>query len=264
MSEFTDSVFSDDITNKGYGGFSGFSQNRQSAVNVPDGIMWFVSLLPIFGLFLENYCINAYVGIILWSVIVVLVPFFCYIDCRKLQESGYDMSSAKKWFLVPPVYVYKRENIFHRSYINAVILGIGIFAALLGNGFTQSLMLNEEHVQAAVQNSAITNLDNFSGSSDSIIGEQLEKYFGKSIKWETKKVSDGYMVTCKGVHNNENMEVDIHVVHDGFSYQSVKVTDIKVKGVSTSKSTRKKLRGDIFIPENNKSEKTDNQKTTDA
>ena len=262
MSQFTDSVFSDNNPNRNYNNFYGYNQTAQNIQpnrNIQNGLIWFVCILPVFGLFLENYAINAIVGIILWSAVVVLIPFCCVIDCKNLEAQGYDMRSAKKFLFFPPLYIHKRNQIFHHSFINVLIISLGLATAVFFNGFSQGLTLTANKVQAVVQNSYVSNLENFSGTSTNIIGTQLEEYFGKSAEWTSEKTNDGFSVVCSGTKGGETIKVYINVKHDGFCYQGVKVDKITVNNVKANKETSKKLLTEIFIPETEKdSEKTDN------
>ena len=270
MSAFTDSVFSDDTNNtsnrnNGFSGFNGFSNNTARAArnnNVSSSVMWFVSLLPLFAIFLENYAINAIAGIILWSTVIVLIPFFCIIDCKKLEAEGYDMTTAKKWLALPPVYVFKRELIFHHDPNKGLIMGLGLITAIFLNGFSQGLSLTPERVQTVVQNTTVSNLDNFTGTSNNVISDQLEDYFGKSLKWDSKKTKEGFSVIASGTKNGENMEVYIKVSHDGFCYQGVKVDKITINGEKVSKQNGKKLLQEIFIPETLKDTAKDSKKSS--
>lgn len=232
-----------------------------------NGHLWFISVLPYFGLFLERFAANFTVGIFLWAIVIILLPTICIIDCRRLKAAGIDVSGIKKFIFIPPIYVYKREIIFRHDPNKGIVMLLGIITAIILNGFTQSLTLDNSKIMETVKMQHVTNLDNFSGDSSNIICEQLEKYFGKNGKWECRKVSDGNFVkggtydrsqkkgfevvyTTKKKGNEYKIYFDLY--HDGYTYQGFKMTYMTVDGKRPEDKEYKKLMTDIFIPEVNK------------
>ena len=222
--------------------------------NYDRGLVWFICILPLFGLFLEKYADGKITGILIWTLIIILLPVSCAADCINLKKKGEDISSIKKWVWLSPMYIYKREKLTgHESY-KALMTAIFILSAFLMNGFIQGLKVNEDYVALVVQNSYVQNLDNFSGDSPNIIGEQTKSYF-KETKWDCKKEGHTYTVTCSAEKDNKKYEIVFIVTHDGFCFQSFRLDQIKENGEKLPSDKAQKLSAEILFPDNSESSK---------
>lgn len=221
-----------------------------TAPAVGGGMMWFVCCLPLLGLFLENFAVSKWAGIFLWIAVPVMMIACCFVDHRKLKKLCRDEScrSLAKWRWLVPVYVFKREKLFGRETYKAIMLVIFCAAALFMNGFVSGRSVNTDSIPVLLENSYVQNLDNFSGTSASIIGEQLDNYL-EETDWSCTKKGDVYTAVCSGKKDGVKTEVVFKVVHDGFTYQSVRIDCIQVNGEKLVGDDYKDTLTRIFIPE---------------
>lgn len=241
MNNGSDKIYGDILT-----------ERANSITGLKNGIIWYVCFLPLLGLFLENFAISKWAGIFLWAAVVFIMILCCFLDyraIRKMNPDSFGTDQLKKWIWLAPVYVYKREKFCMRETYKAIMLGVFCMAAVILNGFTQGLAVHEGNISVLLSNSYVQNLDNFSGSSPNIIGEQLESYLGEDIEWDCTKDGDEYTAVCSGSYDGKKIEVYFVVVHDGFTYQSCKISQIVVDGKVLEGDEYTQAMREIFIPE---------------
>lgn len=179
------------------------TERAKAFTGLESGSIWFVCFLPLLGLFLENFAVSKWAGAFLWVSVIILMPVCCAADLRrikKLETDGRSIKKLEKSVLLAPLYVYRREKYCMRETYKAIMLVVFSMAAVIMNGFTQGLSVHEGSVPVLLRNTYVQNLDNFSGSSQNVIGEQLEEYLGEDAEWDCKKSGDVYTAVCSGVH----------------------------------------------------------------
>ena len=108
--------------------------NEFTKADYDRGLVWFICILPLFGLFLEKYANGRLTGMLIWILIIVLIPLCCFFDCRNLEKKGTDISSIKKWIWLSPMYIYRREKLTGHEYLKALMTTIFIISAVMLNG----------------------------------------------------------------------------------------------------------------------------------
>lgn len=228
-----------------------FNYNEKQIDRTDSGLLWFASILPIFGLFLEQYAVSAAVGVILWSLIVIAIPMACIYDYLMLKHDGYDVASLKKVLVLPPLYAFKRELLFNKNPNKGIVMGMFIIAAIFLNGFSQSYSITPKSMESSVKNSSVQSLDNISGNSSDIIIDRIEDYFGKDGEWKSEKIDGGYSVVYTAKKDKKEYVIYFVVKHDGFCYRGFKIENMTIDGKRPKDKEYKQLLKDILIPESN-------------
>lgn len=230
------------------------TQNEKITIPTFDsGAVWFVIILPVFGLFAERYANSIYTGTLLWALVIILMPIGCLLDCKHLKKQGLDTSGFSKWFWFAPAYLIKREKHLGKDYLKIAVLIFFCLAALALNGFIQGKQVNSNSILGIVKNSYVQNLDNYNGNSTNIIGTQISNFLGKDADWKCTKNGIRYNVTCKGKNGSDTYEFHFVVKHDGFTYQGFAVTEILKNGKKLVDQDFREVMTKTFIPQNLKS-----------
>lgn len=214
---------------------------------VEQGYILYALFLPLIGLFLERYAYSAVVAIILWALVLILMPLSCLLDKRMLDRHEVNTITLGKSFLFPPIYIYKRQVLVGGEAMLCVACATLCIGAILTNGFIKGLRINTDSVNDMVQNTAVTQLDNFSGQSVDTIGECINAYSQSEVKWSTEKQSYGFEITAQGTHGSKDFELIIRLEFDGFAYHEFKITDVMVGGEKLDKDGREDFYNACFI-----------------
>lgn len=231
------------------------------------GAIWFVCFLPLIGLYLENYADRRSVGIFLWAAVAAVMLAVCAYDSRLIYNRCSDKDGAAGvagWFWLAPVYIYKRERFLGNSTYKAIMAGAFIFAAFTMNGFVKGAAVNKENISELLKNTYVSNLDNVSGSSNSIIGEVSGAYFGNTEVWTTEKKGDTYIITCEGTHEGKTVTVTYKIVHDGFTFRSVRADGVAVDGKTLTGKDRVRVLTEILLPEEAAAMEAEEQESSEA
>lgn len=258
---FTDALFG--TSSSGFGGYNGFA-HQTVRPKTENGIIWYICILPLLALFLENYATSKWAGIFLWAATVIMLIFSCRYDCKKLEKAEIDTSAVRGWVWLAPAYVFKREKMLGRETYKGIMLTVFCLAALVMNGFVQGLRINEDSLPDIVANSYVQNLDNFSGISSNIIGEQLEEYLGEDADWECTKKGDVYTAVCTGRHEGKKIQVVFEVEHDGFAFLGCRVSEIRSEGEKLEDEDFNNTLAEIMIPETLEDDSSENVQTQRA
>jgi hypothetical protein len=227
-----------------------FGNRTKNTAGLQNGIIWFICFLPLLGLYLENYAVSKWVGIFLWTAVVLLMIVCCVLDYRqveRLNSGDAGLSRLKKWVWLAPVYVFKREKFYMRDTYKSIMLGVFCMAALMLNGFTQGMAVNENSMEDIITNSYVQVLDNFSGSSNNVIGDMLDSYLGEDTEWSCTKSGDEYTAVCSGTHDGKPVEISFVIEHDGFTYLSCRISQIKTDGKVLEGDQYKSALAEIFL-----------------
>ncbi len=214
---------------------------------VPIGYILYAVFLPIIGLFLERYAYSALVAIVLWVLVLILMPLSCALDKRMLDKHDVNTVTLGKTYLFPPIYIYKRQILVGGEAMLCVACVTLCAGALLTNGFIKGLRLKTDSVVDMVPNTAVSQLDNFSGNSLYTIGECVQAYSKQTVNWKAEKTSYGFEVTAEGDHESKSFTIIIKLEFDGFAYHDFRITEVIIDGESLDKDKRSDFYKAVFI-----------------
>lgn len=235
--------------------FSGANGGSQIAAKSSErsegGGLWFVVLLPLIGLALQSFAVSKWAGIYLWAMMIAALFISTLLDykCVVQNHPETDFSPIKKWIWFAPVYVFKREKLLGHETYKAFLLGGLMLAAISMNNFMTSLRITADNIPEMIEDTPVSVLDNFSGSSPDYIGDRLSLWLGEDHMSVCTKEGDTFTAVFSGVHEGKQASVEIEVVHDGFVYKSVKVSTITADGKKLEDDEFKETLKEIFIPE---------------
>ena len=233
-----------------------------------EGGMWCVTVMPVAGLFMELFASNWITGAVLWALVIFLIWFGCFADLRQISGELDEASAARlrPLRMIPPAYICVRDKMRTGEYYRGIVLGILMAAAIVGNGFTQGLMVNEKSIPEKLKKSSVVSLSNFKGSSDNIIGEQLDSWFDGGYDTECTKSGTLFSTVYSGKHGGKSASVTIEIVHDGYAYRSIKATDVTIDGKKQEDDELRDTLKEIFIgdDENGTSVTTDGEDSTES
>ena len=232
----------------------------------PAGYILYAAFLPAIALFLERYAVSAVIAIILWALVLVIMPISCALDKKMLVKYDINTDILGKTYLLPPLYIYKRQTILKGEKLLSVACITVLIGALLTNGFIKGMRVDCDSVGQMIPNTNITQLSNFSGSSVNTIGECLNAYSSEEIKWTTTKQSYGFDSVAEGVHDSKSFKVTFKLEFDGFAYHDFVITDVESGGKLLEKDEKKDFYQACFIDykRSDQSSKTDPSSKTDS
>lgn len=215
------------------------------------GGSWFVAVLPLIGLFLELFATDKYAGAALWLAVIVMMYLGCIADFRHIRhEMPEAQEDSLKWLpILPPIYLIARGRVRPGEAFKGVLMMILMAAAVFANGFTQGMALDEEKMPPTIENTWVSNLSNFSGSSDSLVSERLTEWFDEGYSTDCSRSGDEFTIVFSGTHEDVPAEVTITVVHDGFAYQTLEASDVTIDGKKQEDDDLKEILAEIFIGE---------------
>ena len=221
---------------------------------VPNGYILYAVFLPIIGLFLERYAYSFTVAVALWVLVVVLMCVSCALDKRMLDKHDVNTVMLGKSYLFPPLYIYKRQVRVGGESMLCVASITLIAGALFTNGLVKGLLMSPSRAADMVPNTAVTQLDNFSGKSQYSIGECVSAYSSKDVDWQSEKKSYGYEVTAAGEHDSKNFKIIFKLEYDGFTFHAFLITGVEQDGKTLDADGRKDFYKDVFINYGNKAD----------
>lgn len=228
---------------------------------VPLGYILYTAFLPVIGLFLERYAYSFIVAVTMWALVLILMVVSCALDKRMLGKNDIDTTKLGKTYLLPPLYIYKRQVLVGGEPMICVGCIAMLIGALLTNGIFKGMRMTADDVGAMVPNSAVTQLDNFSGNSSYSIGECVSAYSTKDIEWDADKKDYGFEVTATGEHDSKEFKIIFKVEFDGFQFHAFLITDVEKSGKTLDKDGKKEFYQDVFI---NYGKKSDSSSQTDS
>lgn len=221
---------------------------------IRNGAAWYVCVLPALAGFLESYAINKWLGMMLWAFVLIACPVICYKDQKNLERMGIYMPPMKKTAVFFPIaYQFQRCKVLRQSNLKAVLFAAFTGFALIGNGFTVSLGMDDSAFIDRVKYNYVANLDDFSGDSTfNIIGKQLDAFSVKdSVKYVIETDGDWHYVTSKGTFDdagkNTPFEITFGLEYDGYAFKSFEIEAVSVGGKKIAGDERKKFLNKIFI-----------------
>ena len=216
-------------------------------IQVPGGYLMYAIFLPAIGLFLERYAYSAKIAMIHWALVLILMPISCALDKRMLEKHDVNTITLGKTYLFPPLYIFRRQDLVRKEAalcIACIILCVG---AVFTNGFVKGLRINNDIMPDVVQNSSFSQLNNFSGSTLTTVGECLKAYSSEELKWNSEKTDYGFEVTAQGKHNNKCFSMVFVVEFDGFTYHDFYIDKILENDRELDKDSKTEVLDQCFI-----------------
>lgn len=241
--------------------------NQQNTINlnelpkIRNGAMWYVAILPLLALYLENYAVNKWLGILVWAFVLISCPIICYRDMKALEKLEPDAKSLKTAAIVCPiVYMYKRCRLLKQSSIMAVFFTIFSLYALLQNGFALSLRVDDDTFINQVRYNYVANLDELSaiggGESLNIIGEQIDAFINEEeAEYTVFDDGDLHYITASGSCNYNgvsgcDLEIVFVIDYDGYAFTSLTLDSVAVSGQELDDEAERQLLEEIFLNTN--------------
>ena len=230
---------------------------------IHNGKVWYVAILPWLGLFLENYAVNKWIGLALWLSVIILSIVVCIKDEKDLRNSGISNLFIYKARFFPPLYIYRRAKTLHQSVSPFIIFIITLVLAIINNGFTNSLKMNDETFIEGIKStytSYIKGLDE--NGINNQIEERLEEFaIEDTLKWSYSEDDKYKYITVSGLCNYENkasqrFEIVFRLNFDGYTTTKIEITNTSISGIELTNDEKNNFLYKIFIEEN---EATKNQ-----
>ncbi|WP_124098165.1 hypothetical protein [Ruminococcus sp. Marseille-P6503] len=225
---------------------------------IRSGAMWYVAILPVLALYLENYAINKWLGILVWAFALISCPVICYRDMRALEKLGLNCQNLKIISVVCPLlYMYKRCRLLKQSSIMAVFFTIFTVYAVLQNGFAVSLRVDDQTFINQVKYNYVANIDEFSDisadKSSNIIGEQIDAFINED-KAEYRVSADGDLryITVSGscdydTVSGAELEIVFIIDYDCYAFKSLELDSVSLSGQALEGEKRQELLDVIFL-----------------
>lgn len=239
-------------------------QNMNIDINelpkIRNGRIWYVAILPLLGLYLENFAVNLYLGILLWAFIIIACPLVCIWDEKDLSKLGLSNRQlhSVRWFA--PLYIFKRSVFTKQSTAPVVMFCIFGLYALMNNGFTTSLRLNDDSFISLVKSTGIASLEEYQESGyDEKIGSQIKIFANEnSTEWTVTKENGTRIVTVAGKCNydgefDRSFVIEFEVEFDGYAIKKINVGGVKFNGKELDGDERSQLLETVFTAKNDES-----------
>ena len=223
-----------------------------SLPKIRDGLILYAAVLPVAALFIENYAINKYLGLLVWAIVLIMRPVSCYLDLRWIIKKGYSFDISPKLCLLPTVYIFKRSMALRRNTVIAIISLICIGYGAMGNGFVAGLRVSDDSILEAVKNQSVSHT---SGLKDYNVYDSFSAAFEKKVDDVSYSVvSDGdkRIVTATGVKKADGktkVTFVFTVVHDGYAYTSFELNEVRENDIQLKGKEKKALLDELFDPE---------------
>ena len=222
------------------------SNSRPSGIR--SGLVWYAAVLPLLGLFLENFAMNKYHGFMIWGIVLFMRPLCCLLDRRVLREAGTDTGPAAL-ALLPTVYLFKRCFALRHNNAIVIVCLISFSYGVIGNGFTLGLTLDEDRLLNAVRNQSVTSIEPLKKeTADESISDALERTCD-SISWEMTRSGDVRTVTASAVQKTtgDKLVLTFSVTHDGFTYLDYSFESVTKNGEQLKGDDEKELLKAILL-----------------
>ena len=216
-----------------------------------NGLVWYATLLPALGLFLERYTLNRYLGFMVWGLVLIMRPLSCLIDHHILVGKG-KLNDSCLWALLPTVYMFKRCMKLKQNTAMAVVCLICLSYGVIGNGFVTGAMMDDERILTAVQNESVLSLNEMKGQkAGGSVSGALEKTLD-GISWNIVSEGDTRTVTVSGTVKEDSSKVSLifKVTHDGYTFTDFKLDSVVKNGETLKDDDRKKLVISLLTPKN--------------
>lgn len=225
----------------------------KTSPKIRNGLVWYAAILPALGLFLENYALNKYLGILIWAVVILARPAACLADRRILVRSGAVDASPAAMCFIPTVYLFKRCFDLKQNTAVAVVCLIAFSYGVIGNGFVVGMSMDDDKAVELVKQRYAASIAGVSGvrnpeSFDEALGKAAE-----NIDYSVSKEGDRRTVTvnCTDRSSSDKYAFIFYVVHDGFTLKELKLEEFWVNGDKLEGKDRTKLLRKVLLPDLN-------------
>lgn len=225
---------------------------------IRNGMIWYAAVLPALGLFLENYALNKYLGMLIWCIVILARPAACLADRHILLSSGAVKSSPLLLAFFPTVYIFKRCFDLKQNTAVAVVCIISLSYGIIGNGFVVGMSVNDdsiiEYVKGKYAHSvAGTQLEGQPVSFEDAVSKTLD-----NVKYEITQKGDERTVAVKGKTKEGSDEICFifTVVHDGFTLTEFKLSEVIKNGTKLEGDERSELLRKLLTPQVRTNEST--------
>ena len=227
-------------------------ENNISINNLPkirNGRLWYVVLLPAIGLFLESFATNKWIGLGLWISIITISVIVCIRDEKHLRAFGVSHLRLYKARFFPPLYIYRRLTATHQSYFPfGVFMALFLFA-LINNGFTTGLTMNDDDFILRVQINYVSAVKQFEDlKSTEEIEQRLEDFaIDDTLEWSYSENDKHKYVTVTGLCNYDNKSSQRFELVFSLDFDGYAITKIEIIQAEFSKQELNGKEKDEFL-----------------
>lgn len=242
--------------------------NINELPKIRNGRIWYVSVLPLFGCYLENFAVNIYLGALLWIMVILICSLVCALDEKQLRSFGMSNHSLHKVRFIPPIYLFKRLSTTRQSNTPFIIFIVFSAYAVLNNGFVQALRVDDDTFVRSVKSAYVSTLSDYSDSTSyNTIENQINAFANENtVNWEYSEDDDNRYVTASGKcsynhKNNQRFELVFQIDFDGYALKETKVKSLSIGGKQLTDSERDSALYKILIEDPAK--KNNNERVSD-
>lgn len=227
-----------------YGGF------YNQAASLSSSRIWYAALVPIIALYVELYASNLYLGILVWSCALISIWIACALDKKYLGENGIDTSRIGAAYIIfAPFYISKRSKLLRQKSSAAAVMTVALLYALVSNGFTDALTMEESDMIDQVKYNYSVYIDGLSGyDSYNYIGESLVDWSGLTeddFEWSAVRKSGCIEVYAE----SQVICVVFSVEYDGYAFGDITVESLNIDGEEYGGGELSEKLAEIFIGE---------------
>lgn len=212
---------------------------------VDNSRVWFAAFVPLLAIFIEIFANTFTLGVLVWVCAAASAIIACINDRRYLKNAGVDVSRISPFLaFIPPIYMMVRKKQTYQANSISVIFIAAFIYALLFNGFTKGLMMDEDDMISQAADNYVQNMAQVSGYDGyNMIYSQLtgycEELFPNATKfqWSAEKIGDEVQVTAE----NNRMTAVFIIPFDGYAFGDITVTSIVVDGEEYNEDDPDKL-----------------------
>lgn len=170
--------------------------------------IWYASVVPILGLFIEVFATSKPFGVLVWAMAVIMLIAACLLDRKYVMAQGIDLSKVPAiTAILPPVYMIKRCKLTSTRQSPSIVWVIMTLFALLFNGFTVGASMTEDDMVSQVRDNYLMNVSGFSERTElDLIGDILEEHAGGKLAWTAEYSGEKVVVSavCKSKKSDES------------------------------------------------------------
>lgn len=243
--------------NNSYNPQYGYSTNTfytKPVSPVDNAPVWFVAIVPVISLLLEEIIMNKIASVVLWAFTYALSVYVCKYDKEKILAKFYDNTPLKKWYFVPIAYLILRNRVTRqKSY--TIVFGVAtLLVALFNNGFVKYATTSADDYINTLQSypcSMITNFEEYSDISDETVLKAVQSYIKhESIVWTclTEDEISNISAICEFDNNGKTstLKLVFQLEYDGFYFGGIEIVDLEVDGKKLSEENEKAMLMQIF------------------
>lgn len=224
--------------------------NEPQMNKIRNGLVWYAAILPALGLFLENYALNKYLGMLVWAIVILARPAACFADRRMLMRDGAECKTPSILPLFPTAYIFKRCIDLKQNTAVAVVCLISLSYGIIGNGFVVGMSMNDDKAIELVQNRYAASIAEVGGVIDPESFDTAIKKSLTDVGYEVERSGDVRTVTVKGTDTStgDKYVFEFSVVHDGYALIEIDLKKLSLNGEPIEGEERAELLKAILLP----------------